>query len=1203
MKKHSLTIIALLSLLLSGCKQQGESGSSPTTSSTTSSDVVSEIPSASSKPSESPSLSDSHSTAGEGSSSSGSTSTSSASASQDLQKNKWPKEVKQNRQQYLGGELLPYLNLGKNVTSEWVQADEWDYDSVDHLEISGTAVYDNVLTASFKTAFEADGYTVSPSDTSYTAKNTIKGLTVTLKKTADDDDTALIQAIYEEPYDPSQFTAWPSDVLESFNQYFNNHGNDIPLIYLGTKNPSVEWDSIYNKLTLKGPKWDDRILTDAKATFSGNQWEISPDSTSVKIIATKTISGDKFTITLQKASSYYSSDYQPKREIQRQEGFNPSSLTAWPDDVKTALSTALNGHVPPFVYLGTKDPTTNVIDRKKEIDVNGGTFDKQILTLADDAFNKEGGWTVKEDHSTENSPSVWKVWQKTYDDGDRVEAKLCQNYSFKKAYRAYYYHEKFDAENLTSWPSEIQTSLSSTFAGDDIPFVYLGTKTPKGDASSSGKYRTITGGYWDDQILALAEKAFTKELGWTKASSLLSSEKNGPSAKYTKYFSSTGDYIVLSFSKNYNGMAELLIECLPTSKETSWSDDIKTALKPVLGDNDIPYFYRGANKDLTVKTSGNVATIVQGTNATTSKLRLDYFSGSFKSAGWTVSENREEDEDDRDDYSSTYTYDYTASKTMADGSTITCVFHTVYDDTFSGTKLTITRDVPYDSKNRGTAWSDEIKKARSANLGGHDDVPYFYLGFPEAALAEDKNSGEILLKGAKWDDKMVDEFVSAFSGKSEYKVTSDKANKKARAIGTLTSGAPGSRQVSLYKDTTDGRVYAKFKFKESYSAPSRTDYSESAKTEIKKVFGDVSLPAVYLGTVNPTIKSHPATTYSNEKYVERTGTLWKDKRLEDNKAILEKAGFTLYSTDENGMSHYYGSSKAASLQGYKFLNGSDPSKGRIRFILTRSTGASKDSSYAKCKFWYEDGYTDPNAGATSGRWSDDEANKKTRSDTLGGTLIPYFYAGTEKVTLNSYSQTVSLRGEFSSSTPCTFSSLYNARQTREKAGANLVSFDFSSPKATRRMAAKDGNIITLELACSSSALTAKFTLSEGYISSNAQSDWDEDIKKGRQDTLGYSLPYVYLGAKKPTITADDKNRKVTIKGAAFDKKILSDAETALAADTNLSWTIVNDGTSSLYASASDKDGNRYYLTIVDEDNQPIRTVWKVLKTTTDKAAK
>ena len=163
MKKKTLTLLALTALFLTGCNTGKTSESETNPKSDTASEKEA-IPEDTAKATEAPATDVSEApketaTATQGGSATfentgetaGSAEESSVSPSVDLTA-AWPQKVKTFLMENLGGQLIPYVNLGKSTSLEY-EIVEPSYDNdyeVYHLEISGTVEYSATLANTFQ---------------------------------------------------------------------------------------------------------------------------------------------------------------------------------------------------------------------------------------------------------------------------------------------------------------------------------------------------------------------------------------------------------------------------------------------------------------------------------------------------------------------------------------------------------------------------------------------------------------------------------------------------------------------------------------------------------------------------------------------------------------------------------------------------------------------------------------------------------------------------------------------------------------------------------------------------------------------------------------------------------------------------------------------------------------------------------------------
>ena len=175
MKKH-FTLLAVLTLVLTGCTGNKTSDSTSKTPSAPQVSEVTEIPATSAKPSETPTEAPSESA----SASAEPSETVSSAPTISL----WGKTIEEERKKYLGGSVLPYTNIGTNKSLATGLHDSRSKTGL-YYEIIGSSTFDGArFNAEFKAAYEQDGFTVTidPENTYRTAVKDSAHLSVTIKQ-------------------------------------------------------------------------------------------------------------------------------------------------------------------------------------------------------------------------------------------------------------------------------------------------------------------------------------------------------------------------------------------------------------------------------------------------------------------------------------------------------------------------------------------------------------------------------------------------------------------------------------------------------------------------------------------------------------------------------------------------------------------------------------------------------------------------------------------------------------------------------------------------------------------------------------------------------------------------------------------------------------------------------------------------------------
>lgn len=206
------------------------------------------------------------------------------------------------------------------------------------------------------------------------------------------------------------------ETRQTFNEYLDNHGSDIPLFYRGTCNPDFSWDDYYGQYggmevcgfsqirgklketlsyfyrgeNVKVSKFytlSIKVVGDVK-TIGGNNcyirngaenlikekgailtsMDVSNQKTSAKaLLEGKNQDGDKMVYTLSADSNSFTF------QADRIDEFNPEATDSWKDGVKEARKSSLGGHVIPYLYTGSTHPTYRAEEGK--IVLTGNNYD------------------------------------------------------------------------------------------------------------------------------------------------------------------------------------------------------------------------------------------------------------------------------------------------------------------------------------------------------------------------------------------------------------------------------------------------------------------------------------------------------------------------------------------------------------------------------------------------------------------------------------------------------------------------------------------------------------------------------------------------------------------------------------------------------------------------------------------------------------
>ena len=1185
MKKRTLTLIALLSLLLAGCKDKtGSETSAPQPSESVSEKEHEEV-SKTTKPSEG---SDKESGKGEDKDTmaTGSVSAEPTVSSVDLAA-QWPKDIKEAFKQYLGGQRIPYINLGKGSELEFA-FQEASYDDYYHYEVGGTEEYTSALANTFKSVYTQDGYTVtSVTDGRKAVKDSIH-LTV---KLANEDDYALLKIYYDEPYDKSKFTGYSADITTELQNVFGTHGQDVPAVYLGTLNPYVptSYSTSTNSLTLAGFKWNDQVISDALATLgaSGAGFDTT-GSTADEVVATKDFSSDKTTrkITVSKNSgfTYYNKPAYPERKIQLIEGYDPSSFTAWPQDILDLLPTYFDGHTLPVFYRGTKNPTSTYPSASLgKIEITGGPWDDRIRTNALSVLTAAGYSEDTEAESSSYQDNVL-IRKKTETDGCELKINLFKAYG--DICRAYIYcTEGFgDPSTFSEWPQDIKDAFDQyCLAGVYPPAVYLGKTISLRTVTKTGQVE-IRANTWHDEARSNALTFLTGK-GWTEDTAAEEDSyktnvliRNSP-VDATNHFK--WERTLYKYSNQVDCVFKRVKIYNPDSTATAYPQDVLNDISNNLNGIDLPYVYLGGDNPTSTYYSYSKYLEIEG-EAWDDEI-ITKAKTAYQAKGWDVVDG------------ATATSVSFAKHDSAKG----FYYATISKDSYNNTPTIDVYYLPWTNQTSyPTAIDTQVKTLRENKT----TLPYRYLG-EDSALQIEESDGQTIIYGDLRNNK-----ITSYLFKKAY---------KDAGWTRSTDGSTATKTVDGYTfKVTFGSVYDEYYDiyagigimvipPYNFSDQASRSYSTSEVSTIHTALGNNDIPRVYLGTKNYTLTTG---TYnaSYKSGIKIVGTKWNDSVITDNKAIREKAGFTVYETKEgDSYSHFVGYGSAASLQGYKAL-GSSPADGYLRFIITRDEN-DKDDAVAEAVFFYDAPVTINDASSATNKWNEDATNVKTRNSLIHTTL-PYFdLGGTVKLAESSYTTekgTLSIQVSYGSSSVSHQPYLRNAYNALKAWDPTLTrtNVDFSYNNVGRKGVwsghTPDGDILTYTVSSVGSSLSINVKYSE-FFNKDAATDWEQDVKDARTKQLGgHLIPYFSLGTKSPTRSAS--TNQIVLTGKTWDNQVFSLCESALKSDTSLSWNVVDNGEDLLLAKAEATDGTIVITIEKSSANAPVCTITYKAKASTTK---
>lgn len=838
------------------------------------------------------------------------------------------------------GNTIPYIYLATaNVTATYAS---------DALLIKGGKWDDQVITDANTTLASATGWVVSTDSTTTsltaTYNNATSGdeITIVISKELKSGysyyggvEIAQMKVTMKEAWNPSKFTAWPTAVESDFNTYLDGH--KLPLIYLGTVNPTSTWKTYSEYLEIDGGKWDDtNTLATIKKAFEDDNtaagtvtspetlWDIKESTSSYSsypLTATKTYSdGCKIVVKLYK--SYYSNIteldvyYSPKFEA-------PSGVTTWSTKTISAFNTYLDNHADqiPFFWIGKDDPTVYGYNRSSYsaspyVYLYGSSWNEGILTTMENALTPALGWTKISQSASHHAESsyTYVAYQKTLDDGCilTIEIEDQTNDSYQTTMYPYFYlDETFDKEKDTNtdWTKAILADFDTYYsytptnadgsAGtkvtNKVPYFYTGTKNPVGSYSSSDLCYKIIGGTWNDLVIDYAKAAFDADntLTWTYESG---TDSHGATLSAVSSTTSDNHYFKVELKTNSN--KEVIVEIAynkaydATEFTNSWSSNTLTLLKTNLNNHTIPAFYMGLKTETAAYDSYYKRVTITGS------IYDERIPENFKTA-------LEADNTDDTDGSTvtnckwnikaaTYTKKkvYNAYKQLPDSSIIrlqmqissnNVVLYCYYDTALTSTV---------------TDWTDAEKTTITSAFGSSDVIPYFTFGSGtntiKASTSTDTksititNSGTFTnvgiqnLKDALDNDKDEDG-----NSKWNFKTYNPFNNEYGCKIEATKEVDGGIIFAYTYASSYSNSVSFTFipGYKKHADLTTETTWSSKVQSAMTAQLGGVYVPYVYLGE-DDSLKTY---NYTNE--LDIIGYVYSEDMISDMKSVFEADGF------------------------------------------------------------------------------------------------------------------------------------------------------------------------------------------------------------------------------------------------------------------------------------------------------------------------
>lgn len=595
----------------------------------------------------------------------------------------WPKVVKEFFAS-CDNHSIPYFYVGSDNI--------YETDSSNHeIEfLTDENTWDNDIVTLAKEALENENKTISDSTYQW---NIIEGVndeentkTLSAIRTYEDGctlnfklynngvidggDRARLEIHFEPKYEVPSGASWSEDTLSKMNQYI--HTSDIPYVYLGTTSEKTNYNDTTSVLEITGGLYYSAVLQGAKQAFNVDGWTSEIKTTTATqnnieytyqtFTAEKTISDDaKIVVTVDGTSHsrYYQSGTSGSciMKIEYVTTFVPPSgeNASWDKythanrTLTSIISSNLDSHSVPFVYLNTNKLEVNFSAGENILYITGGTYRSELLDYAYSQFTGNSSWTdtaIDYDNNTVTSTC-------NENDGCVLTATFLKtNYGYAELR----IHIESAFKEVTSYSDSVNKSIKTALNGHSLPLIQLGSSNPTVLANdnyitlSTSVYRSSL---FDDAKAVLEEDGYTAFVDPTKCE-----VRDGNTYPYLIAFKKFDDgyvYLALHYSDSGSMIEASFHSKLESQTKTDWTDTEKSYIDSITENQSslVPFFYMG---DGTYSHSGTTLT-----GATLDYYILISYYQDLKDLGYS----------DISLYINSYMMSFSASHVDSDGNTLT----------------------------------------------------------------------------------------------------------------------------------------------------------------------------------------------------------------------------------------------------------------------------------------------------------------------------------------------------------------------------------------------------------------------------------------------------------------------------------------------------------------------------------------------------
>jgi hypothetical protein len=712
----------------------------------------------------------------------------------------WPADVESEIKSNLDNHTIPAVYLGTasptlvtTSTGIEIRGKKWD----------NTAISNNIQ------KWTDDGWTIKSNNLS---AYSVYSKSITYTKTFSDKCVitaavkgsyyygAYIQITFDQGMTvPDTSTDWSTDIQTLMTSKF---GIVLPYVYLNTASETASYDDTENTMTIIGGSFIKAVSDEFVSKYNtykdtnNNKVFTCTVKSDNSVKAVGTIDNNKYIINLTKDSS----TSQAVMTI----NFLPPYADSipengeWNKDVKDKCNSDMDGHLIPYVYLRTLNPTvtsgSSYNTGSSYFTINGGEWDEGMITQAKTVYTTADGWTIKEEKAYTNEYNPGSItFEKDWGDGCSCTVKLSR-YSNTDTYATLTVtpsetYVTDEDKQPTAWSKTTETGMSAF--GETIPYVYLGTRKDAGVMRNSA-YLLISGVAWNDEIPSKAAATYQSK-GWTVIMSknnyndmMIAYKPNDTNTLLTTVIvSETSDKKpqLTAYHSTYDATI---------TKDGSYADTFLSEVQTFTGNSNVEIPYVPFGNTLTNSTSGSAKYMTYWSDVAFNAQRAILTYEILTEQGWTCTLATD----------GTTDLKVTAEKKFSDKSKVKLEFTNSYKSGKSLGRVYINYYPPFVAPEGVTDWS-AATKTQIEDLLGHC-LPYFYIGSADPEF--DNYDDYIQLRGDSWDDEVYQNMINAITadadenGNSYWSYTYDYSQENPRLIATRAYDDGTHGTIVLYKN-------------------------------------------------------------------------------------------------------------------------------------------------------------------------------------------------------------------------------------------------------------------------------------------------------------------------------------------------------------------------------------------------------------------